>query len=132
MEDTNNETQKDMEKYAKHFSEGEFWEKLKSFAKKMGIKVVYLALLLYYVLTCDAVPREDKLKILGALGYLILPIDLIPDSIPVLGFSDDLAALLWAYHSVQANVNEQIEQQAKCKLHEWFGEFDEEELKSFL
>ncbi|MBQ9288202.1 MAG: DUF1232 domain-containing protein, partial [Bacteroidaceae bacterium] len=113
-------------------SEGEFWEKLKKFAKKMGIKVVYLALLLYYVLTCDTVSREDKLKILGALGYLILPIDLIPDSIPVLGFSDDLAALLWAYHSVQANVNEQIEQKAKSKLHEWFGEFDEEELKSIL
>ena len=38
MEETNNETQKDMEKYVKHFSEGEFWEKLKKFAKKMEKK----------------------------------------------------------------------------------------------
>lgn len=39
--------------------------------------------------------------IIGALGYFILPLDFIPDAIPVLGFSDDLAALVAAYGYVK-------------------------------
>ncbi len=39
-----------LEKYAKFFSDKDFFEKLRKFAKKAGIKVVYTCLLLYYTL----------------------------------------------------------------------------------
>lgn len=32
-----------------------------------------------------------KALIFGAIGYIILPVDLIPDAIPVIGFADNLA-----------------------------------------
>lgn len=118
----------ELEKYSKHFSVEDFWKKLAKFAKKAGSKVIYVALLLYYVMTSDNVPQGDKLKIAGALGYLILPIDLIPDTIPVLGFTDDLAALLFAYNSVKVNVTPEMKEKAKEQLKEWFGEIDEEDL----
>ena len=35
------------------------------------------------------VPRGTRWWLLGLLGYLLMPIDLVPDFIPVLGYADD-------------------------------------------
>ena len=88
----------EMGKYAKHYEENELWEKLRKFGRKAGIKVTYAALLLYYVLKNPATSSKDRAKIIGALGYFILPIDLIPDFIPIAGYTDDLAALTWGIY----------------------------------
>jgi uncharacterized membrane protein YkvA (DUF1232 family) len=37
-------------------------------------------------------PAPLKALIVGAIGYIVLPIDLIPDFIPVVGYADDLAS----------------------------------------
>lgn len=119
---------KDIEKYQKHYNEQDLARKLKKAARKAGIKVIYLALLLYYVLKSPSVTKADKSKIWGALGYFILPIDLIPDFLPVAGYTDDLAALLWAFWSVAKNVTPEIKAQAEEKLHDWFGDYDESDI----
>ena len=116
------------ENYEKYYSEEGLMDKLKKFAKKAGIKTVYAALLLYYVLLSKDVPLKEKGLIIGALGYLILPVDLIPDAIPVLGFTDDLAALAYAIHAVRSYVSPEIEVQAKAKLKDWFDSFTEDDL----
>lgn len=112
------------DRYQRHFSDDQFWQKLKRMARKAGIKVVYAALLLYYVLRNPGTPRADRTKIIGALGYLILPTDLIPDFIPVAGYTDDLAALMWALYSVARNVTPEVKIQARQKLGEWFEDYD--------
>ena len=121
-------TPKHIEKYQDRYNEQDFAAKITKAAKKAGIKVIYLALLLYYVLKSPKVKMADKGKIWGALGYFILPIDFIPDFIPVAGYTDDLAALLWAFYAVAKNVTPEIEAQAKKKLHDWFGDYDENEI----
>ena len=121
-------TPKNIEKYQERYNESDFLAKITKAAKKAGIKVIYLALLLYYVLSSPKVKTADKGKIWGALGYFILPIDLIPDFIPVAGYTDDLAALLWAFYAVAKNVTPEIESRAKQKLHEWFGDYDEADI----
>ena len=55
-----------------------------------------------------------------ALGYLILPLDLIPDTIPVIGFTDDLTALTTAYEIVKSSITPEIEARAKAKADELF------------
>lgn len=92
------------------------------------MKVVYVALILYYELTDPDIDAKEKAVIIGALGYFILPIDLIPDAIPVAGFTDDLAALLAAYKFVQHNITPEVEAKAKAKLAEWFGDIDERDI----
>lgn len=112
----------------KHYSEDGLWDKMKSVFKKAGIKVIYLALVLYYTVNADSTPTSKKGIIYGALGYFILPIDLIPDAIPVVGYSDDLAALVACVAAVSMCITPEIKAQAKSKLHDWFGEFDESEI----
>ena len=118
--------------YRKEYSDNLFWEKLRKIATKAGIKLVYAALLLYYVLKSAGTPHKDRLKILGALGYLILPTDLIPDVIPMAGYADDLAALTWAIYSVAKNITPEVKIQAQEKLGQWFKDYDPSDLQGLF
>ena len=118
--------------YQQHYDENDFWEKLRRFARKAGIKVSYAALLLFYVLKSPMTTSKDRAKIIGALGYFILPIDLIPDFIPVAGYTDDLAALVWGVYCVIKSITPEVKAQAAVKLHEWFGDFDDHMLDLFF
>ena len=122
----------DLEKYSSHYNENELWEKLRKFGRKAGIKVTYAALLLYYVLKNPATSSKDRAKIIGALGYFILPIDLIPDFIPIAGYTDDLAALTWGVYCVIKSITPEVKANAAAKLHEWFGDFDDHMLDLFF
>ena len=118
--------------YQQHYDENDFWEKLRRFARKAGIKVSYAALLLFYVLKSPMTTSKDRAKIIGALGYFILPIDLIPAFIPVAGYTDDLAALVWGVYCVIKSITPEVKAQAAEKLHEWFGDFDDHMLDLFF
>lgn len=45
-------------------------------------------------------PTTALIKIVAAVVYFVMVIDFIPDFIPVLGFADDLAVILWVYKSI--------------------------------
>lgn len=117
--------------YSKNYSETELWNKVKKVAQQAGVKIIYAVLLLYYVATDKNVSMADKAKIYGALGYFILPLDLIPDTIPMVGYTDDFTALIWALRAVWSNITPEIEVKAKAKLKEWFGDINENDLKLF-
>lgn len=122
----------DYDKYRRFFDESKLWGKLKKVARKAGVKVVYSALVLYYMTRSDDVPTIEKVKIYGTLGYFILPTDLIPDAIVALGYTDDLAALAWAIWSLRQYLTPEIKKQAEDKLKEWFGEIDQAEIAGLL
>lgn len=110
------------EQYEKHYNEESFWEKVKKFAVKAGGKVIYTALKLYYALQSSNTPVWAKSIIVGALGYFVLPIDLIPDVVPAVGFTDDLGVLLAAVAAVAVHITPEIKEQAKKQLRNWFGD----------
>ena len=99
--------------YERHYDDNGFWKKLRRMAVIVGEKVIYPALQLYYLLQSKEVPVKAKTLIIGALGYLILPADLVPDFIPVLGFTDDLTALLLALREVNKYITPDINRQAR-------------------
>ena len=110
----------DFMSYKDKFTNGKFVEKISRIAKRAGVKLVYAALILYYTLESDKVSRKDKAVIIGALGYLISPLDVIPDAIPIAGLSDDLAVLIYVLHKVWGDVSEEVKAKAKAKLAMWF------------
>ena len=118
----------DLEKYRGSYSERGLMNKLSTMARKAGIKAVYAVLLLYYALQSPNTSTKDKSIIYGALGYFILPLDLVPDFIPLAGFGDDLGALIWALSRVLANITDEVRQQARLKLRDWFGDYDPVEI----
>ena len=111
---------KDLERYTAYYNAEKFWKKIKRFAKRIGSKAVYYALVLYYALQSPSISKKDKLIIYGALGYLILPIDLLPDFLPG-GFTDDIAGLAVAIYKIARNITPDVRAKAKSKVEEWFG-----------
>ena len=114
--------------YKSYFSDPKFWGKVRSVARKAGAKAIYVALVLYYTLSATTTSIKDKSIIYGALGYFILPVDLIPDAIPMVGFSDDLAALVAAFWAVHKNITPEVIDQARTKLAQWFPDIRDEDI----
>jgi len=115
-------------KYRQYYTESTLWEKLRRTAKSAGMKVVYPALLLQYMMKSENVPLKTKLIISAALGYFILPIDFIPDFAPLIGFTDDVGVMLLILRQMATKVTPEIKKNAREHLHKWFGETDEAKL----
>ena len=112
----------DFMNYSGKFSQKEFSEKLARIAKRAGAKLVYAALILYYTLQSDKVSKSDKAIIIGALGYMISPLDVIPDAIPIAGLTDDFGVLLYVLKKVWTGIDPEIVEKAKKRLSKWFDE----------
>ena len=116
----------DFMSYANKFSQKDFVDKISRIAKRAGAKLVYAALLLFYTLQSDKISTKDKAIIVGALGYMISPIDVIPDAIPIAGLTDDLAVLIYVLKKIWVDVDPEVKERAKEKLNKWF---DDDEIK---
>lgn len=117
----------DLNKYKEKFTKNDFIEKIQRIAKRAGAKLVYAALILYYSIDSDKVSFKEKAIIIGALGYLITPLDFMPDAIPLAGLSDDLGVLIYVLRKVWDYVDDEAKQKAKDKLSQWF---DKDEMKA--
>ena len=115
-------------KYRQHYTESTLWEKLRRTAKSAGMKAVYPALLLQYMMKSENVSLKTKLIISAALGYFILPIDFIPDFAPLIGFTDDVGVLLLILRQMATSITPEIKKNAREHLQKWFGETDEVKL----
>ena len=79
-----------------------FWSKLKRVAA--GLPFAEDLLTAYYCAFDQDTPLKVKAALLAALAYFVLPIDLMPDVMPILGFTDDAAILATAIRMVATNV----------------------------
>ena len=65
-------------------------------------------------------PTSAKVTVLAALTYLLMPLDLIPDFIPAVGFSDDLVAITALLSICGRHRTEAIRTRAQRRLDRWF------------
>lgn len=81
-------------KYGKYFSPSRFM----SFINTMGKNLVFMrqALILFFCLRDEDTPKLVKAILAGALGYLMIPTDIIPDKVPLVGWLDDAAVVAFA------------------------------------
>ncbi|MEO7099633.1 MAG: YkvA family protein [Luteolibacter sp.] len=86
-----------------------------------GRKTLLTALILFYCLQDRDTPTWAKGVIVGALGYLVLPADLIPDVIPGIGYGDDWGALVAALGTVAAYIKDEHKEKAQAQVERLFG-----------
>lgn len=88
------------------FSSTTLWRKLRGMVAVAGRKTLFSALVLFNCLKDSDTPAWARGVIVGALGYLILPTDMIPDILPGAGYGDDWSAILAALATVGAYIKE--------------------------
>ena len=115
-------TEKELQKYEQHYSDSSLLDKVTKYGKLIGITALYKAVQLWFILQKPDVPAGTKAVIMGALGYLIAPLDFLPDLLPVLGYTDDIVAITFALIKVQGYIDEEVERKSKRLLTKIFGE----------
>ena len=103
------------------YSGPRLWRSLKRVAALAGRKVVLSALILFYCLKDRDTPAWAKGVIVGALGYLIMPVDLIPDLLPGAGYGDDWGAIVAALGTVAAYIKDEHKAAAHAQVTRFFG-----------
>ena len=93
---------------------------LKKILLTAGRAIAQPALEAFELIIDTSTPPQVRISIIGALTYLIVPIDLIPDFIPASGFSDDLVALTAVISLWQHHITPEMKFRAKSKLDNWF------------
>lgn len=64
-------------------------------------------------------PAHVRYLLLGALGYFILPVDALPDILPLLGYSDDIAVLAAVVGAVAGAIRPEHREKAREILARW-------------
>jgi uncharacterized membrane protein YkvA (DUF1232 family) len=98
-----------------------FWRKLRGMVAIAGRKTLFSSLVLFNCLKDRDTPAWARGVIVGALGYLILPTDLIPDMLPGAGYGDDWSTIVVALGTVAAYIKETHKLRAKEQLDKLFG-----------
>jgi uncharacterized membrane protein YkvA (DUF1232 family) len=89
----------------------EFWERIKTLGRKLPFAESIVAAA--YCATDPATPARVKLLVVGALAYFVMPIDGIPDILPLVGFTDDAAVIAATIAAIRAHMKDEHWERAK-------------------
>jgi uncharacterized membrane protein YkvA (DUF1232 family) len=92
----------------------EFWSKARRVAA--GLPFAEDLLTAYYCAFDDATPLQVKAALVGALAYFLMPLDLRPDFLPLLGFTDDAAVLFGVLRLVAGHIRPEHREAARAAL----------------
>jgi uncharacterized membrane protein YkvA (DUF1232 family) len=98
--------------------------------KNLGTRLIYSVFLMLYAYRSKRTPTWARRVIIGALAYLVSPIDSIPDLTPIIGYTDDLGVITFALVTIACYIDNEIREKAKTKLSTLFSSVDEKELKA--
>ncbi|HYR67689.1 MAG TPA: YkvA family protein [Reyranella sp.] len=97
-----------------------FWTKARRVALALPFAEDLLAA--YYCAFDRQTPRHVQAALIGALAYFVLPFDVVPDMMPVLGFTDDAAVLIAAFAAARSHITEAHREKARAWLLSAQGE----------
>lgn len=97
-----------------------FWRKLKGLAARLPFAEDLIAA--HYCAFDRRTPLHVKAALVGALAYFVLPADVIPDVLPVIGYTDDAAVLAAAVKLVASHITPNHREAARRTLGQMRGE----------
>ena len=93
---------------------------LQSLLRRAGRTIAAPALEALEMILDASTPAPVRMTMVAALSYLLMPADLIPDLIPIAGFSDDLVALTALIGIWNNHITPEIRGRARRRLDHWF------------
>lgn len=111
-------------KYQTKFREFNFLLFLKRKFKSLSIQLVYKSLLMFYAFKRKETPYWAKNVVLGTLGYVLTPIDMLPDLTPLIGYTDDVSVLSYGLVMISCYINQEVRDKALSGTKNLYGEFD--------
>ena len=97
-----------------------FWRKLRRLAAHLPFAEDLIAA--HYCAFDRQTPLKVKAVLIGALAYFVLPTDVIPDVLPVIGYTDDAAVLAAAIKLVASHITPEHREAAQYMLARMRGE----------
>jgi uncharacterized membrane protein YkvA (DUF1232 family) len=79
-----------------------FWQKLRTLAARLPFAEDLIAA--HYCAFDHQTPVHVKAALIGAIAYFVLPADVIPDVLPIVGYTDDAAMLAAAIRLVAQHI----------------------------
>lgn len=95
------ETQKKQEKSVRR----KFWPTLRKAARHLPFSRDVVAA--FYCALDPQTPTRVRGILLAALGYFVMPFDIIPDFFAVIGFTDDIAVLTLALSMIRGHIRQE-------------------------
>ena len=105
-----------------------FWKTLKKAASRLPFLNEVIAG--YYCALDPRTPARARGILLAALAYFVMPIDLIPDFLAGVGFTDDIAVLTAAFTAIRGNLKERHFLAAKDAINRMEQDGPEPDTKS--
>lgn len=119
---------KKIQVYRDKFSETRFWKFIGQKSRALSQGTVYSALLLFYAYKKKETPGWAKRIVLGTLGYLLMPLDAVPDLSPLIGFTDDVGILSFGLVTIAAYIDQDVRNTARNRMVKWFDHLEEDTL----
>lgn len=91
-----------------------FWDKVRANAGR--VPFLDRAVAAYFAALDPATPARVKAALLAALAYFVLPVDVIPDFIVALGYTDDATVLAAAIRSLAPHITDDHRGRARDAL----------------
>jgi uncharacterized membrane protein YkvA (DUF1232 family) len=91
-----------------------FWPKVQRVAARLPFAEDLLSA--YYCAFDGRTPLQVKAALLGALAYFVMPVDFMPDLLPLLGFTDDALVLVTALRMVSGHITVEHREAARQAL----------------
>ncbi|MCP8940146.1 YkvA family protein [Alsobacter sp. SYSU M60028] len=98
--------------------EKRLFDDVRALLRRVGRKLPFAedVLAAYYCALDPATERRVKLTILAALAYFVMPFDVLPDLLPLIGFTDDAAVIATAIATVAGAIKPEHRERAKETL----------------
>lgn len=98
-----------------------FFGTLRANARRLGGPAVHRLLKLWFAGTGPNTPARVKGVFYGALAYFVMPLDVVPDIIPIVGWGDDMVVVAAALAYAQLHVDDAVRTKAATLYRRIFG-----------
>ena len=100
----------------------ETWDQIVIYSKKAGRDATREVLKVFFSITGDSLPVEDRIILFAGITYIILPSDILPvKKFGILGILDDAAVFAYVENKLKRCMTPEINEKVESTLTKWFG-----------